>query len=506
MRQSSTATSLLADDPPSLDSAGADLAETRPLIVDLDGTLLRTDLLYESLALLAKTSPWSLLLLPVWLLAGGKARVKREIARRVDLDVATLPLNGPLLDWIRRQRLAGRAVGIVSAADQLLVDRVADDLGLFDEAIGSDGATNLSGRRKIDAIAARFGADFTYCGDAPTDIHVWRHCRSAVLVGRGTRLHARLPEDVVVHERFETEPAGPRVWFKALRVHQWVKNGLVFVPLLLSGQVTDLRLFGLAALGALILSLVASATYLLNDLFDLAADRQHRSKRNRPFASGALPLVHGLAAVPVLAVAVGVLLLFAPPAFALVTGLYVAVTLAYSFRLKRVPILDLFVLAFLFTVRLLAGITVIGVALSPWLLTFSMFFFLSLAAMKRYIECSELDRSGKAATPGRGYRAGDHPWLLAMGAASGFCSALVFFLYLTEPHSPAHAYATPELLWFICAILGYWLSSAWLVALRGQMHDDPVVFALKDRESRLLGVVTLLLVAASQLDWMAFLA
>ncbi len=486
--------------------AEAEPANTRPLIVDLDGTLLRTDLLYESLALLARARPWLLLLLPVWWLSGGKAGVKREIARRVDLDVSTLPLNRPFLDWIRAERMRGRAVAIVSAADQSLVDRIADDIGLFDAALGSDGRVNLSGHRKIEAIVDRFGPDFTYCGDAPVDMHVWRHCRSAVLVGRGTRLAARLPADVVVHERFASEPASPRTWAKALRLHQWAKNALLFVPLLLSGLASDPRAVGLAALGFLIFGLVASATYLLNDLIDLAADRQHRSKRNRPFASGALPLAEGLAAIPVLAVAVGALLLAMPPAFAVVTLLYVVVTLAYSFRLKRVPILDLFVLAFLFTVRLLAGIAAIGAVPSPWLLTFSMFFFLSLAAMKRYTECGALTRSGRQATPGRGYRAGDEPWLMAMGAGSGFCSVLVFFLYLVEPYSPAHAYPTPQALWLICGILGYWLSTAWLLALRGEMDDDPVLHAVKDRTSRLLGVASLMLVAASQVRWPAALS
>lgn len=473
----------------------------RPLIVDLDGTLLRTDLLYESFLLLVKEKPWTLLLMPFWLLLGGKAFLKRQIARRVDLDVGTLPLNRPLLDWVLRQRMQGRTVAIVSAADQTLVDKVAGDLGFFHDAIGSDGTTNLSGRRKLDAIVDRFGPDFTYCGDAVTDIHVWEGCRSAVLVGRGVGLVKRLSPEVMVHERFEAVSADWRTWARALRMHQWAKNGLVFVPLLLSAQFTQIDMLMQVALGALILSLVASATYLLNDLLDLADDRQHRTKCKRPFASGDLPVASGLMAIPVLAVLVGALLLLMPAAFAGVTALYLTVTLAYSFRLKRVAILDLFVLAFLFTLRILAGITAIGAVLSPWLLTFSMFFFLSLAAMKRYTECSALQERGKTATPGRGYRAGDHPWLLAMGAASGFCSALVFFLFLVEPGSPARTYATPEALWFICIVLGYWLSSAWLTTLRGQMNDDPVLFALRDRQSRLLGVLTLLLVVASQIRW-----
>ncbi|HYC01878.1 MAG TPA: UbiA family prenyltransferase [Azospirillaceae bacterium] len=485
-----------------LHAGDRDLSGSPPLVVDLDGTLLRTDLLYESFALLMRQQPWLLLLIPFWLLRGGKARLKREIARRVDLDVGTLPLNRPFLDWVLRQRMDGRTVVIVSAADQSLVDRVAADLGFFNEAIGSDGVTNLSGRRKIDAIVDRFGPDFTYCGDAVTDLHVWDHCRSAVLVGRGTRLENRLAEDVVVHERFQLEPVNWRVWLKALRVHQWAKNGLVFVPLLLSGRIWEPGSIGMAALGALVLSLVASATYLLNDLLDLADDRQHRSKRERPFASGALPLADGLLAVPVLALAVLVLLLFTPPAFAAVTVLYLVVTLAYSFRLKRVANLDLFVLAFLFTVRILAGITLIEVPASPWLLTFSMFFFLSLAAMKRYTECRELERGGKSSTPGRGYECADHPWLLAMGAASGFCATLVFFMYLVDPNSPAQEFATPGVLWFICLILGYWLSTAWLQALRGNMNDDPVLYALKDKQSRLLGVLTLGLVVAAHVRWL----
>jgi len=302
-----------------------------------------------------------------------------------------------------------------------------------------------------------------------------------------------------VVETFPAKPATWRTWAKALRLHQWAKNGLIFVAPLLAGVIHEPAALAAACLAFLAFGLMASATYLINDLVDLEADRGHRSKRNRPLASGLLPIRDGLLAVPVLGLAVGGLLFLLPAAFAAVAAVYATVTLAYSLHVKRVPILDMMVLAGLFTVRILAGIAAAGTALTPWLLTFSMFFFLSLAGIKRYTECQAMAAEGRQSVPGRGYRAGDGPWLMALGAGSGFCSILVFFIYLVDDHSPMRHYATPEWLWFDCIILGYWLSRAWLLATRGEMNDDPVLFAVKDRLSLVLGAVTALTVLLARL-------
>jgi 4-hydroxybenzoate polyprenyltransferase len=464
-----------------------------PLVVDLDGTLLRTDLLYEKFALLLFSKPWLLALVPFWLLR-GKAALKREFARRTDLDVETLPVNTALLDWLRAEKARGRTLALVSASDDALVHRVAQRFGdLFDIVQGSDGSANLAGRRKLEALAARFGSNFTYVGDEQRDIVIWEHCRSAVLAGYGCQLRSRLSPAVAVAGAFDVPAVTLATWARELRLQQWAKNALLFVPLLLSGQFLDAALLGRVILGFFTFSILASASYLFNDLVDLRADRLHRSKSKRPLASGELPLRAALIALPAMALVGTALLTQLPIAFTGVALVYLAVTLAYSYALKRTPILDLLALGFLFTVRIFAGIAASETSISPWLLVFSMFFFFSLATVKRYSECRVMAAEGRSELTGRGYRAVDAGTLMAMGVASGFCSSLVFFLFLIDPQSPVSAYERPELLWLVCGVLAYWLGRAWLLAGRGEMHDDVVVFALKDRVSLALGALCALL-------------
>ena len=475
------------DNPTTAATTDSDL----PLVVDVDGTLLRTDLLHESLLLLIWQRPWCLLLLPFWLLH-GKAVFKREIARRVTFDVETLPVHAGLLEWLRAEHAAGRRLALFSASDQLLIEPVARRFGIFELAIGSDGRNNLKGSAKHAAICERLGPRFAYAGDSRHDVAIWAECGVAILAGNTARLQRRLPDSVKVTGRFEGTRAGPASLLRALRLHQWSKNLLVIVPLLLSGKVGDPDLLFASLRAFLAFGLMASGSYLINDLFDLAADRRHRSKRHRPFASGDLPIAAGIIAVPLIFAAMAALLTTLPPAFAAAAGLYLVVTFAYTARLKLVPILDMLVLAFLFTLRLVGGIAAVGTAVSPWLLTFSMLFFLSLACIKRYTECRAAQSS--ELLPGRGYRAGDAPWLMAMGAAAGFSSTIVFFLYLVDPASPMQQYPTPEWLWPICAILAYWLCRTWLLAVRGEMEDDPVLFAVRDRASLWLGALSVLAV------------
>lgn len=470
-----------------------------PLVVDLDGTLLRTDLLYECLLALVRQKPWMVLLLPFWLLA-GKAVFKRRLAEQVELDIEGMPVNEGLLGWLREEKARGRTLALVSASDHRLVEVVAERFGLFDAVKGSDGTVNLAGNAKLAAIRARFGDAFTYVGDSRHDLAVWEGCRSAMLAGhRVARMRACLSPAVVVAGEFPSPAMRLRSWAKALRLHQWAKNGLIFVAPLLAGLIGEPAAVGASLAAFLLFGLLASATYLINDLLDLPADRRHRSKRLRPLAAGDLPIRDALLAAPVLMLGAFLLLLLLPLKFAGVALLYLAVTLAYSLHVKRVPILDMIVLAGLFTIRIMAGIAAVGTELTPWLLTFSMFFFLSLAGIKRFTECQLMAAEGRDRLAGRGYRPGDAPWLMAMGAASGFCSTLVFFIYLVDERSPMHQYNSPEWLWLICIVLGYWLSRAWLLALRGEMNDDPVLFALKDRLSLALAGFVAVTVALAHL-------
>ncbi len=465
-----------------------------PLCVDLDGTLIRTDLLLEMLVLLLKTRPLDLFKLPVWLLK-GKAHLKREIAARVELDVTCLPYREPLLEFLRSEHGFGRTLVLATAADARVARKVAAHLGIFSAVVASDGAVNLSGSAKLDALERGYGDEgFVYVGDAPVDLEVWRRARGAILVGRGTRFAGQLTN---VERTFDDEK---RPWelFRAMRLHQWAKNTLVFVPLLLAHETTNLPLAGASLLAFLAFGLCASSVYVQNDLLDLEADRHHARKRFRAFASGALPIKFGLVLAPALILLAVVTALPLSPAFLGVLGLYFALTLSYSFYFKRKAILDVLLLALLYTVRIVAGGVAVGVVVSPWLLAFSMFFFLNLAYVKRFAELSALPK--ESSLRARGYTSADLEGLADLGVASGYVSILVVALYINSPEVRT-LYRVPEFLWLLCPLLVYWISRVWLLARRGEMHDDPVVFALRDRVSYLIGALAVLVGAAATRGW-----
>ena len=474
-----------------LEQAGHANFLASPIVVDMDDTLLRTDTLLESVFQLLVQHPLRVPLLPLWWLRGGRAGLKRSVAEHVHLDIDTLPVNEPLLEWLQEYHNRGYALHLFSAADQSVVTAVAARFGIFETARGSDGATNLSGSTKLAAIRAQVGPHFIYAGDSRKDVPIWQGSGSAILVGSVERLRAALPAEIAVLGNFPATRVGWRVWTQALRVHQWAKNTLLFVAVLLSGDI--LAHLPMGVLGFVIFSLVASMTYLLNDMLDLPHDRRHRSKRRRPFASGQLSLRAGILAMGSMALAACVLLSLLPSTFAMATGLYLVVTLAYSLHVKRRLILDIFTLAGLFTIRIGAGIAVVDHPVSPWLIAFSMFFFLSLAALKRYSECVMMVAEGIVAAPGRAYRPVDAPWLMAMGAGAAFSAMSTFFLFLVDAGSPVSGYAHPHWMWLICVILGYWICRSWALAPRGLMNDDPVLFALRDRLSLMLAGVTALL-------------
>ncbi len=453
-----------------------------PLCVDLDGTLLRSDLLYESLFALLRRNPFYLLLLPLWLLR-GKAHLKRQIARRVRLDPALLPWHTPLLERLQQERAAGRRLILATASDQLLVTPIATHLALFDEVIASDGERNLSGAEKGRLLVERFGErGFIYAGNAPVDLAVWSHAASAWVVSPSPALQraaARVAPAV--------EPLAPASghWLlpllRALRPHQWLKNLLLLVPLLASHSFSGEAL-GYALLAIVAFSLCASSVYLLNDLLDLEADRQHPTKVNRPFASGALPLQAGLLAAPLLLLVALLVALLLPLSFLAILASYYLLTLAYSFYLKRVELIDVLLLATLYTVRILAGAAAIAVTVSFWLLALSMFLFLSLALVKRYSELLTLRSRGEESAAGRGYRAVDLESLAQMGAASGYLAVLVLALYINSEEIRL-LYQHPAVVWLLCPLLLYLISRVWLLARRDELHEDPLVFVARDRHS-----------------------
>lgn len=473
-------------------------ASTRgPLCVDLDGTLVATDTIAESLLGLIKTAPWKVYGALAALLR-GRPKLKRYLAEISPVDPATLPYRDEVLTEIRKAREDGRAVLLVTASDQATADAVAAHLGLFDEAIGSDGVNNLKAGRKAELLVSRFGVGgFQYLGDSAADLPIWNAANEAIMVwpSSSTRRRAeRLVSEVTV---LAERPKKWRAALKELRPHQWAKNVLLFVPLYFSHQYTDPRLVFTALMAFFSFSFCASSIYVLNDLFDLPSDRQHRSKSNRPLAAGTLSIPEGIALSAVsLAFAMTLAALCVNPMFVLVLVGYVTLTTAYTFILKQRMIVDVLSLASLFTYRVMAGGVAVDVPLSPWLLAFSIFFFTSLAFVKRYSELIQIKSDGDQFLKGRNYVPADIPIIASAGPAAGLLAVLVFALYINSPAIVAY-YSRPEALWGICLILVYWITRIWFLAARDQMHDDPVLFAVKDRISVAAGalVVVCLLVA-----------
>jgi len=464
--------------------------DTVPLCVDLDGTLIKTDVLWESLVKLLRQNPLHWLAVPFWLLK-GRAHLKAQLATRVALDAAALPYNEALLSFLRTEKQRGRRLVLVTAADLRLAQSVADHVRLFDEVLASDGRINLRGKQKGATLAQRFGKGaFDYAGNSAVDLPVWEQARQALVVNGTSRLAQRAAQCGTVGRVFEVRKSSMKSLIRALRPHQWVKNLIIFVPLVASHQLTNLTLARNDLLAFAAFSLCASAVYILNDLLDVDSDRHHPTKRLRPFASGDLAMSVGLVLFPLLLAASALLTWTLSWSFAAVLGVYVLLTTLYSWRLKQVPLVDVFCLTGLYTIRLIGGHEATGVAYSFWLLVFSMFIFLSLALVKRFVELAAARQFSNKEIKGRGYAPGDAELVTALGSSSGYLSVLVLALYVNSQEVRV-LYHRPILLLLICPAMLYWISRVWLLAHRGQMHDDPIVFAIKDRVSYLIAAIVL---------------
>ncbi|HEY2347299.1 MAG TPA: UbiA family prenyltransferase [Xanthomonadaceae bacterium] len=454
------------------------------LAVDLDGTLLKTDLLVESALELLSHRPWMVFRFPFWLMR-GKAHLKREIARRVELDLASMPWDERVLGLVR-EHSGRRPLALCTASDEKLASAVAEHLGMFDVVLASDGSRNLSGPAKAAVLCERYGErGFDYAGNERADLAVWAQARAAIVVNAPASLARAAGRSCTLDRHWPAEGPRWKSWTRELRLHQWLKNILVFVPMLAAHQFLDPQAWLRCATGWFAFSLCASSTYLVNDLLDLTADRHHPGKRNRPFASGRLPLTHGLIVAPLLMLAAFGVAFRLSPFFAGVLAVYYVLTLAYSFRLKKRVMVDVIALAGLYTVRIIAGSVLVATPPSFWLLAFSMFLFLSLAMVKRYTELLGLVSRGKDKASGRGYSVEDLPLVQSLGAASGYQAVLVLALYINSTASEL-LYRRPQVLWLLCPLLLYWISRVWIIAHRGLMREDPVVFAATDRTSQVI--------------------
>jgi 4-hydroxybenzoate polyprenyltransferase len=446
------------------------------ICVDLDGTLVRTDTLLEGLlGVLRDPRNWTGLW--CWPL-GARAVLKRRVAARSPLDPALLPYEQTLIDYLRAQRCQGRHLVLATAADRTIADSVNAHLQLFDEVIASDGVHNLKGRAKGDALAKRFGpGNFTYVGNSWPDLHIWRQAGGAVLVNVPDRLSDKVAKITPVERRIDDRPSRLSSFLKALRPHQWLKNVLVFLPILTANALRDGRAWTDATIMFTAFCATASAVYIINDLTDLAADRGHPRKRRRPFASGDLPLTIGLVTAPLLLV-VGIALGLAIGT-AHVIAFYAVCSLAYSIKIKELPLVDIFMLALLYTVRVFGGAEASNYRLSTWFLALSIFLFLSLAIVKRVSELMDLKRRDLRTMVRRGYQAEDIAILQAMGVGASFVSALVLALFI-QSDSVTARYTHPNLLWVTVPLVLFWQCRVWLSTARGYMHDDPIVYAARD--------------------------
>jgi len=457
-----------------------------PLCVDLDGTLVKLDTLHQALFLLLRRDPASILKIPGWLLR-GKAYLKDQVMQRVVLDATVLPYHGQFLDWLKKEHAKGRKLVLATASNYRTANAVAEHLGLFDDVLASNEQTNLRHSNKLEAIQKQF-PEFGYAGNDAADFPLWDAAGEIVLVNpsAAAKKNYALKADHIFLER----PQCSHCFLKAMRPQQWLKNLLIFAPLLLAHRFTDLAGLAQAGIAFVSFSLAASSIYVLNDLFDLSADQHHPRKRNRPFASGSLPISIGALLTPLLVALSLLLTQFLAPAFLFTLLAYYALTTAYSWRIKALPIADVLVLAVLYSTRIVAGSVATGTAASGWFVEFAIFLFLSLALVKRMSELREMKDEADAENGQRerGYDVSDLPLLLAFGAASGYIAVLVFTMYLGSD-KVALLYSRPHFLWIFCPMLLYWITRIWHLAWHGRMQDDPLAFAAKDPQTYVVAAI-----------------
>jgi len=417
------------------------------------------------------------------------------VASHVNISAEHLPYRESLLAYLRNEKEKGRQIILATAAHKSIAERVSAHLGLFDEVLTIDLGRNLKGKAKLEIIQERLGGKFVYAGDSRADIPIWKAAEAAILVGVAPDVSEAIHRDVPIEQEFQREDVGFAVWLSALRVHQWLKNLLLFVPLLTAFSFLEMEKLMTMTVAFLAFSFAASATYIINDLWDLENDRAHPRKSLRPFASAKLPILQGLAVAATALVLAFVIASIVSKGFFLMLLLYLVFTSAYSWVLKEYVLIDVLMLSFLYTWRILSGSVAVEIATSYWLLTFSIFIFLSLALVKRCAELVPLDQNGAGATQGRDYRVTDLVVLWPLGVGAALSAVVVFGLFISVPETQAR-YATPDLLWLVVIELIYWLARLWIKTSRGEMYDDPIVYAIKDRGSR----VTVIAIIATMLS------
>lgn len=466
--------------------------KAKVIAVDLDGTFTLTDTLHESLVALAKLKPYLLLMLPFWFF-NGKSYFKKKVADYSELDVKTLPYNLQLINWLREEKHNGKNIVLATAANKKVAQAVVNNFEIFDGYIASDININLKSYNKRNALQEMYGIKgYDYVGNSIDDVEVWAGACNAIVVNASDRVLKKASKVAPVTKIFSSKSIGIAEWLKAFRVHQWLKNLLLFVPLLAAHEFDNIQSFGSLFMALISFSLCASSIYVVNDLFDLESDRSHPRKKLRPFASATLSISKGVIIAPLLAGLSIWLGAYVSYDFLIILLIYLLLTTAYSFVLKSLVLVDCIILATLYTVRIIAGAAAVSVSLSFWLLTFSIFIFLSLALVKRYAELLVQSKEGESKAHGRGYLVSDLYLLQSLGISSGYISVLVIALYVRS-EDVVNLYSQPLAIWLLIPILLFWISWVWLKSSRGQMHDDPIIFAAKDKISLLVAALSILI-------------
>ncbi len=461
-----------------------------PLCVNLECTLIKSDIDYELFFAAVARSFHVLFLAPIWLLK-GKANFKQQVAMRASLIPELLPYHQQLLHYLQEQKKSGRKLILVTEANNTYAQKIADYLDLFDEVLASDEHSILCDDKRVELIQSKHGVrEFDYAGSAQTDKKIWRYARKVILVNPHPAVRTAASQKFDIEQIFDDRLPASRVLLSAIRPHQWLKNILLFVPLLAAHRIDNPQLVTQAFLSFIVFSLCTTSVYLLNDLFDLQSDRAHQRKRDRPLAAGQLSIKLATIVILVSLLTAITIAYFLPSSFLLVLASYYILTLLYSLWAKRVVLLDVLILAILYTIRIVAGGAAVEIPPSFWLLAFSMFLFLSLAIIKRYTELTTLNNTNKNSTAGRDYNVMDIDLLVSIGTSSGLIAVLVLALYINS-NTVIKMYSHPEVIWFLCPVILYWIGRAWLLTKRGEMHDDPVIFAIKDPASWWVFAITI---------------
>lgn len=464
-----------------------------PLCVDCDGTLIKTDLLHEALLLLPKQCLLNIVKLPFWLLK-GKAYFKQKLAQQVNINFKSLPYNEDVVNFIKEAKATKRKVILVTASPQAWADGINKTLQLFDEVIGSDHETNLSGTNKAAYLVKQYGEKgFDYIGNSKADLPVWKQSAAAIVVASSASLPSEAAKLTTIKQHIKPKPRTLFNYMKAFRIHQWIKNILIFLPMVAATQLTSSYILIQGFYAFIAFSLCASAVYLINDLFDLESDRLHISKCKRPFASATIPVLHGILLAPILLIVSIIFALQLPVEFLLVLTFYFLMTLAYSLRLKQQVVVDVIILGGLYTLRIIAGSAASDIVPSFWLLGLSMLTFFSLALIKRYSELLITLQKQQPETLGRGYAISDLPVLMSLGTSSGIGAVMVLALYINTVESTG-IYQHKFWLWLTPPVFLYWIVRFWMKAHRGEIDDDPILFAIKDWQSLVACIILFALI------------